>query len=419
MPGARGTVEGALTAVRRQLEPLRNRDFRLLAIATLGSSVGTLLAAIALAIDIKDRTNSGLWIGAVLIVAFFPTVVVGLLFGPLLDRLRRRNLMITADITRAAVFCALPFVSTPGAIVALASVAGLANGFFRPAVYAGVPNLVTDEDLPAANALLQSMENISWAIGPVLGGLLTAAAGPHASYWINAVSFAFSAVLISRIPANRLQSETALTKGHWRDLREGFVVVMRSRPLLAVLIGWGIACLAIGATNVAEVFLAKNTFHAGDFGYGLLYGAIGGGLIAGSFLGSSLIDRLGLARTYAGGLLLMAAGFAGAAVSPNVWVAAGCAAVGGCGDGAAIVCNAVLVQRGAPDEVRGRALTLVMGATYAITAGANVIAGYLLDYVSPRWIWGGAAIVYVVAAVVGYALAREPQAVGATVEPAH
>ena len=391
----------------------------MLAIATLGSSVGTLLAALALAIDIKDRTNSGLWIGAVLVVAFLPTVVVGLLFGPLLDRLRRRNLMIASDITRAAVFCALPFTSSPGTIVGLASIAGLANGFFRPAVYAGVPNLVTDEELPAANALLQSMENISWAIGPILGGLLTAAAGPHAAYWINAASFAFSAVLISRIPARRLQSETALTKGHWRDLRDGFAVVMRSRPLLAVLVGWGIACLAIGATNVGEVFLAKNTFHAGDFGYGLLYGAIGGGLIVGSFIGSSFVDRLGLARTYAGGLLLMAAGFGAAAVSPNVWVAAACAVVGGCGDGAAIVCNAVLVQRGAPDEVRGRALTLVMGVTYALVAAASVAAGYLLDYVSPRWIWGGAGIILAVAAVVGYALAREPRAVHATVEPAH
>ncbi len=391
----------------------------MLAIATLGSSVGTLLAAIALAIDIKDRTNSGLWIGAVLIVAYLPTVVVGLLLGPLLDRLRRRNLLVVADVVRAGVFCALPFVSRPGSIVALAAVAGLASGFFRPAVYAGIPNLVPDDELPAANAPLNSTENGRWAIGPVLGGLLTAAAGPHTAYWINAASFALSAVLISRIPAGRLQSATALTKGHWRDLREGFLVVMRSRPLMAVLLGWGIACIAIGATNVAEVFLAKNTFHAGDFGYGLLYGSIGGGLLVGSFVGSTLIDRLGLARTYTGGLLLMAAGFGGAAVSPNVWVAAVCALVGGCGDGAAIICNAVLVQRGAPDEVRGRALTLVMGATYALTAGANVVGGYLLDYVSPRWIWGGAGIIYLVAAFVGYALAREPAGVRTAVEPAH
>jgi dTMP kinase len=390
-----------------------------LAIATLGSSVGTLLAAIALAIDIKDRTNSGLWVGAVLVVAYLPTVVVGLTLGPLLDRLRRRDLMIGADFLRAAVFFTLPFTSSPGAIVALAAVAGLANGFFRPAVYAGVPNLVSDEDLPAANALLQAMENVSWAIGPVLGGLLTAAAGPHTAYWINGVSFLVSAVLISRIPSRMLQSETALTRGHWRDLGDGFLAVVRSRPLLAVLVAWGIACLGIGAANTAEIFLAKNTFHAGDFGYGLIYGAIGGGLVVGSFAGSTLLERIGPAKTYAGGLILMAIGFGGAAASPDIWVAAACSAVGGAGDGAAIVCNAVLVQRGAADAVRGRALTLVMSATFLTTAAANGVAGALLHSVSPRWIWAGAAVTYAVAAVVGYVLAREPQTAAATAEPAH
>jgi len=389
-----------------------------LAIATFGSSVGTLLAAIALAIDVKDRTNSGLWVGAVLVVAYLPTVVIGLTLGPLIDRLSRRKLMIGADLVRAAVFFALPFTGSPAAIVTLAALAGVANGFFRPAVYAGIPNLVPDEELPAANALLQAMENVSWAIGPILGGLLTAAAGPHTAYWINAVSFLLSAVLISRIPARGLQSEVALTRGHWRDLGDGFVAVMRSRPLLAVLVGWGIACLGIGGANVTEIFLAKNTFHAGDFGYGLLYGAIGGGLVLGSFAGSALLERIGPAKTFAGGLVLMAAGFGGAAASPDIWLAAACVVVGGAGDGGAIVCNAVLVQRGAADELRGRALTFVMSATYLATAIANGVAGALLHSVSPRWIWGGAAASYLVAALVGYALAREPRGAAAA-EPVH
>ena len=356
--------------------------------------------------------------GAVLVVAYLPTVAVGLTLGPLLDRLRRRDLMIGSDVVRAAVFFALPFVGDPAAIVALAAVAGVANGFFRPAVYAGIPNLVSDEELPAANALLQAMENVSWAIGPVLGGVLSAAAGPHAAYWINGVSFVVSALLISHIPSQMLQSEVALTRGHWRDLRDGFLAVVRSRPLLAVLSAWGIACIGIGAANVSEIFLAKNTLHAGDFGYGLLYGSIGGGLVLGSFLGSTLLERVGPAATWAGALVVMALGFGGAAASPDIWVAAACSAVGGAGDGAAIVCNAVLIQRGAVDEMRGRSLTFVMSATFLATALANAVAGALLHSVSPRWIWGGAAVAYLVAAAVGYVLAREPRRV-ASVEPAH
>jgi MFS family permease len=354
----------------------------------------------------------------VLVVAWMPTLVVGLALGPLLDRLERRKLMVGADLVRAAVFFALPFTTSPAAIVALAAVAGVASGFFRPAVYAGIPNLVSAEELPAANALLQTMENASWAIGPILGGLLTAAAGPHTAYWINAVSFVVSAALLVRIPGRLLQSEAALSRGHWRDLADGFVAVVRSRLLLAVLFAWGIASFGVGGANVAEVFLAKNTFHAGDFGYGLLYGAIGTGLVVGSMSSAAALARLGTARTYAFALVVMALGFAGAAASPNVWVAAACCVFGGAGNGVAVACNYLLVQQGTSDDVRGRALTLVMSATLAATGVGYGIGGALLHSVDARWIWAGAAVSYVVASVVGYVLAREASS-AAAVEPAH
>src|SRR4029077_2341877 len=104
--------------------------------------------------------------------------------------------------------------------------------------------------------------------------------------WINAVSFLVSALLLIRIPARLLQSETALSRGHWTDLKEGFSTVLHTRSLLAVLIGWGLALAGTGAIGVAEIFLAKNTLDGGDFGYGLLYGAIGVGLVIGSFWSS-------------------------------------------------------------------------------------------------------------------------------------
>ena len=401
----------------RQLVPLRHSGFRFLFLSTLGSSFGTFLAAIALAIDVKDRTNSGLWVGAVLVVEFLPTIVIGLTLGPLLDRLERRSLMVAADLLRAAVFCGLPFTSSAGGIVGLALVAGLATGFFRPAVYAGVPNLVPEDELADANALLQTVENVSWAAGPLLGGLLTAEAGPHTAYWINAVSFLVSAALVARIPARLLQSATALTRGHWTDLQDGFRAVVGSRALLAVLIGWGIASLGIGSISVSEVFIAKNTFHAGDFGYGLIYGGVGLGLVLGSFSSSTVIERLGTATAYGASLAVMAIGFAAGAASPNVWIATACCVFGGIGDGTAIVCNALLVQRGARDELRGRALTLLMSATYAVNGVGSVIAGALMRPGGARWVWAGGAVSFALAAAAGYTLAREPQRI-APLEPA-
>ena len=239
-----------MSTFKSQLEPLRLPAFRKLFLATLGSSVGTLMAAVALTIDIAQRTQSsphtGLWVFAVLVVEFLPTVIVGLFLGPFLDRLPRRPLMIAADAIRVCVFAALPFAPSAGVVVALAFVAGLATGFFRPAVYAGVPNLVEGELLPKANALLQSVENLSWTVGPILGAI----AGPNISYAINAVSFLVSIFLISGIPARLLQSERALTRGYWRDLSDGFGATLRSRSMVAVLVAWGIASFGLGAANV-------------------------------------------------------------------------------------------------------------------------------------------------------------------------
>src|SRR5205807_2777283 len=112
----------------------RNPSFRLLFLATLGSLLGTWLATIALTVDVWDRTHSGSWVSALLISVFLPAIVIGLVVGPLLDRLERRRLMIASDLGRALVFAALPFVHSPAAIVALATVSGLGNAVFRPAV---------------------------------------------------------------------------------------------------------------------------------------------------------------------------------------------------------------------------------------------------------------------------------------------
>ena len=370
-----------------------------------------MLAAVALAIDVQDRTNSGLWVGAVLIVEFLPTILVGLLLGPLLDRLERRSLMIAADAVRVGVFAALPFAPNAAAVVGLALVAGLATGFFRPAVYAGIPNLVPEQELPSANALLQTVENVSWAIGPLLGGVLTAAEGPTLPYLINAVSFAVSIALIVRIPPRLLQSERALSRGHWRDLRDGFGAAFHSPSMRAVLVAWGIASFAIGGSNVATIFIAKNTLSGGDVGYGLLYGALGAGLVLGSFGSGFLLSRYGVARVYGGALLLMALGALWVAASPNVWVAAVCSVILGIGDGVAVACNALLVQRATFDVMRGRALTFVMSVTYLLLGIGMLLAGAFLRApvaaTTPRWIWAGTSVFLFVAGLAGAFLARD------------
>jgi MFS family permease len=397
----------------------RSPAFRSLFVATLGSGAGTWFAFVALQVDIQQRTGSGTWIAALLIVEFLPAIVIGLLLGPLLDRLARRGLMIGSDLLRLAVFCVLPFAREPWQIVALAFVAGIGNGFYRPAVYAGLPNLVGEADLAQANSLLQGIENLTWAVAPLLGGIVVAASGPDLAYWVNAVTFAVSAVLVATIPPRRLQAERVRSEGHRRDLRAGFALIFTSRALLTVLVAWNVAMVANAGVNVGEVFLAKSSLSAGDFGFGLLVGSAGVGLTLGSLAAASSIERRGVASVYGASLGLMAIGTGAAAAAPNVWVAAVAIAVSGAGNGAAVVTNALLVQRGAPDRFRGRVFTALMSTNFVVLIVSMAVAGKLVDLFGPRWVWAGASCTLALASAVGLALARgiEPAARSETGSP--
>lgn len=390
---------GHLTLLRRR------PAFRLLFLATVGSGLGTMLAVVALTIDVWDRTHSGTWVSALLIVDFLPAILIGLLLGPIVDRYSRRALMVGSDLTRAAVFVALVFAPNTYWIVALAAVAGFATGFFRPAVYAGLPNLVEEAELGRANSLLLATENATWAIGPLLSGVLVAASSPDLAYWVNAATFVFSALLVARIAGSQLQALTVPSRGHWRDLGDGFALVRRSRPLLAVLIAWTIAMLGNAAVNVAEVVLAKEVFDAGDFGFGLLVGVSGAGLVAGSAAAAPALERRKLNAVYAGAFALMGIGVALAAASPSLWVALVFVLAYGVGNGAANVCNPLLVQLGAPDELRGRAFTLIMSVNFAVLGLAMAVAGPLTNAIGARWVWGLGAISYAAAFLAAAALA--------------
>ncbi|MDX6397208.1 MAG: hypothetical protein QOJ43_616 [Gaiellaceae bacterium] len=382
-------------------------DFRNLVLATFGSGLGTYLAALALTVHVYDRTGSATWVGVLLIADFLPVILIGLALGPLVDRLSRRRLMIASDLVRLVVFCILPFVDQPELIVALAGVTGIATGFFRPAAHAALPNLVAPAALPTANSVVQTVENLAWLIGPVAGGALVAAWGTDLAYWINALTFLVSALLLLRIPATVLRGGDVMSRGHWRDVGDGLAVVRRSPPLFMVLVVWSVAIVGNAAFNVSEIIFAKESLDAGDFGFGVLVGATGLGLTIGGFFGGRWIDRFGVTRVYVLSLALWAVGVAAAAASPSLALAAAFVAVGLIGNGAAVVCNLLLIQRGAPDHLRGRAFTVVMSSNYLLLGVGMAAAGPLTDTIGARWMWAASAAVYGLAALLAVALSRD------------
>jgi MFS family permease len=78
----------------------------------------------------------------------------------------------------------------------------------------------------------------------------------------------------------------------------------------------------------------------------------------------------------------------------------------GVGNGTAVVCNALLVQRGAPDELRGRAFTVLMSSNYVVLGLGMLVAGPLTDAVGPRSVWAAAGALSALGALVALLMAR-------------
>jgi MFS family permease len=126
----------------------------------------------------------------------------------------------------------------------------------------------------------------------------------------------------------------------------------------------------------------------------------------GSLYAPRWLEVRGILLVYTGSLALMGFGALTAAISPTVWVALPCMVLGGAGNGAAVVYNSLLVQRGAPDELRGRVFTVIMSTNFALLGLGMIVAGPLTDAIGARWVFVVSAGCASLGALVGFLLLR-------------
>jgi MFS family permease len=399
-----------LNAATRQLLR-RHAPLRALVTSRLVSAAGTWLAYVALTVDVYTRTHSSAWVSAVLLASFLPTVAIAGLAGSLLDRVPRRSLLIGAELGGALVFVLLPFAPSAAAVVGLALLAGLASGIYLPTIRASLPSLVDEDELPQANALSQTVSMAGLAAGPVLAGALVATTGVGLPYLLNAASFVVSAALLTRLPSTAAAVGVERGESHWSSVAAGWRAFSSTPALATVLRLAALASLGGAAISVGEIFLAREAFHAGTFGFGLLASASGVGLVAGSIGAPRLLAALPPLGACRIALLAATAGFAGAALAPDVWVAAGCVVVGGAGNALLLSAATLLLQREVAGERLGRAFA-ILDAAGIVAAGIGMsAAGVLIAAVGARGAW------LVAAGVMGGAVLsslRQPKAARAS-----
>ncbi|MDQ4128254.1 MAG: MFS transporter [Actinomycetota bacterium] len=338
--------------------------------------MGDAISMVALLVLVVDITGSASAVGGVLVARLLPTLASPFA-GVLADRLDRRAILVTSDLARAVLVLGIVFTRNLAIIYVLVFLMGLARTFFNPTVRAAFPSVVGEGDLTRANALIGTTFSISETLGPALGGLLVASVGVEAAFVLDAATYLISAVFLSRISFSRPQTENGA--GFGQELKAGFGYLAGARVPLVLVIGAFLTMLTINTTIPAEVFLAKETFGAGDAGYGLLVGLYGGGMILGSALIAMLGDRFNLLHLYFLGIFASALALVGAGLSPTFVFALGALMLTGVANGMDNVTTDTILQERVPDAFLGRVFSVRFFGFSVGEVSAYLMGGALVD----------------------------------------
>ena len=357
--------------------------YAVLAQSALGNGAGY----VALLVIAYDRFNSAWAISLVLLADLVPAMLLGPLFGAAADRWSRRRCMVVADAVRVLAFAGVALVDSFAATFVLALLAGVGTGLFTPAALAAVPSLVKPDRLPAATALYGAIMDLGFIAGPALAAVILVAGGPETILFGNAVTFAISGVVLTRLrfgEAPPVEDTGEERPGLLREARDGLRALAGMVGVRAVVIASGAMLLFAGLFNVAELPFATEELDAGDAGFAVLASIYGLGFVAGSLSGSRGGGAPLLKRRFLGGLGLVGAGFLACGIAPSLAVAIPAFALTGVGNGLMLVYERLIIQTTVADNMMARVFGAKDGLTAWAFAAAFLVAGGLIEGLGVR-----------------------------------
>jgi MFS family permease len=403
----------------------RDRQARRFFFAYGQSSLGTGAGYIALLLVAYQRFHSPWAIALVLLADFVPPMFLAPVFGALVDRSSRRWCAIIADTARATAFVGIALLPNFPVTVALALVAGSATALSKPALLAGLPEVVERNRLSQATALFGALTELGYTLGPGIAALSFLITGPKVLLLADAATFAISALILSTLSFGRARAGAPEERASLlREARDGLASLARMPTARTAIVATSAILLFGGMVNVAELLLARK-LGAGSTGFSLFVGVSGAGIAVGSLAGASGGALPELVRRFLLGIVLVSAGLLGTAGSPTFAVALFCLAVLGFGNGLVIVYERLIIQATVSDELMGRAFGAQAALDGSAFAGSYVVAGLILALVGPRVLFliggVGAAAVWLIARVVfsrtKLVSARKPATEAAAGEP--
>ncbi|HWZ79687.1 MAG TPA: MFS transporter [Candidatus Sulfotelmatobacter sp.] len=375
-----------------------NRNFRRLWLAQIVSEIGDWFYTLSIYTLLLQLTGHASSVALALVLQVLPQTLVGPTAGVVNDRVKRKYVMIAADLVRFLIVLAMLLIrsrSMAWLVYPLLVAETTMAAFFEPARSAVIPNISDASEVLVANTLSSATWSVNLLIGASLGGVVAAFLGRDAAFILNALSFLTSAVLISgmRFAEPHAEAAPALRP---RDLVDFSPVMegiryIRSHPVLVPAVFAKAGELMVGPSWVIFTVMGAREFAvhgrginpAGGamLGMSILLGGRGLGALVGPLISARWAGqndhrlRLGILFGY----LTIALGYGLIGVSRTVWMAAACAMLAHAGGSTVWVFSTTLLQLRTEDRFRGRVFAADLGLASFTFATTAYLCGHFLD----------------------------------------
>lgn len=379
--------------------PSRRPLYALYAANTV-SMTGNVMALVAIPWFVLVTTASPARTGLVAVFTVLPSVLAGFLGGTLVDRLGFRTMSIASDVASGLTMAAIPLLhATTGIelwqLLVLVFLGALLDGPGTTARSAILPDLAKPAAMPLerATAINQGISRGATMAGAPLAGLLIALFSATTVLWINAATFAFSAVAVA-VAVPRPPAPEREEAGYFTELADGLRYLARDR-LVRLVVGVVMITNFLDGPLFAVYFpvYAREELDS-SVALGLMIGTFGAFALAGTLLYGAVGERLPRRPTFVVPFIVVGLAFLIIATLPPLWLALIVLAVAGLAAGPINPLITTVAYERIPADKRGRVLgTTTAGAYVAIPAGM-LLAGYLVEWLGLGTTLALAAVAY-------------------------
>jgi MFS family permease len=364
----------------------RNRNFTMIWLGQLVSTIGSSLASLAASIYIFRLTGSALSVGLMLMATAAPSLVVGLVAGVFVDRVDRKRIMIVADIVRAILVFLIPFLidSHVAWLYILVMLTSAVGQFFEPAHASVLPEIASDEELAAANSFIAISSFGATAIGFAASGLIASRFPIEWAFYLDTLSFLLSAVFIFMVKIEPLVVKGRTTvKTVVRNLRSGLSFLFENPILKSLYMVSLPVFISFGLWNSLLLPFAKRALDATEFEFGIQEGLTSVGFVVGSLVMARWSHRLREGQWISMSYLLMGLVSAIYSQVSSIGFAIILVTISGFSNAPSAISRRLIIQRNVPREKRGR-LNSAFFVTRDVILLIGMAAAGLADVIDVR-----------------------------------